>query len=139
MKFVVENEKQLIAKIYTVFQGKLKAGFRIGLVGDLGAGKTALVRGILKKLGVKEPVTSPTFILRKLYRASNGLKIQHIDLYRQDKSAPSQEIEEWLNDKDYLTFVEWPENLRKSSVLFDIIIKLVLLNQKSRKVEVIWN
>jgi len=138
MQFTAGNEKILIEKIYKLLEGKLEAGFRIGLVGDLGAGKTTLVAGILKKMGLKEPVTSPTFTLRKIYSLKSGLKIQHIDLYRHEKSAPAREIEEWLGENDYLTFVEWPENLSNFSAFFDLIIKIKPTGQTSRKVTLLW-
>jgi tRNA threonylcarbamoyladenosine biosynthesis protein TsaE len=78
--------------------------------GELGAGKTTLVRGAARALGVSEPVVSPTFTIGRRYRARDGLWVSHLDLYRlADLSAE----EPWLLD-DYLTddaiaFVEWPE------------------------------
>lgn len=139
MEFTALNEEELVDKVYQELEGKFAAGFRVGLIGDLGAGKTALVRGILKKLGIEEPVTSPTFTLRKVYQLSNGLQIQHIDLYRHQEGARSFEIEEWLGEKDYLSFVEWPENLSNFSAFFDVLIKLKSTGVTEREVELIWN
>jgi len=139
MEFTALNEQELVESIYKELEASLKAGFRVGLIGDLGAGKTALTRGILKKLGVNEPVTSPTFTLRKFYTTSSGLKVQHIDLYRQEKDVNSYEVEEWLRESEFLTFVEWIDNLSKSSGLFDVVIKLEFLGDTKRKVELIWN
>jgi tRNA threonylcarbamoyladenosine biosynthesis protein TsaE len=78
--------------------------------GELGAGKTTLIRGAARALGVSEPVVSPTFTIGRRYPARDGTWVSHLDLYRlADLSAE----EPWLLD-DYLTddavaFVEWPE------------------------------
>ena len=139
MKFIVENEEVLIKKILELLNDCLKASFSVGLIGDLGSGKTTLVQGLLKELGVKPPVTSPTFTLRKIYSTANLFKIQHIDLYRIAKSSKNPEIEEWLEDKDYLTLVEWPENIKDYNKYFDLILKLKATGKNFREVEAIWN
>jgi tRNA threonylcarbamoyladenosine biosynthesis protein TsaE len=58
-----------------------RAGLLIGLVGDLGTGKTQFVKGFAKGLGVTEPVLSPTFALMHIY-SSGRLPLYHIDFYR---------------------------------------------------------
>lgn len=59
-----------------------RPGDVFALVGDLGVGKTTLVQGLAQGLGVKDPITSPTFTLIKEY--SGRLKLYHIDVYRLD-------------------------------------------------------
>jgi tRNA threonylcarbamoyladenosine biosynthesis protein TsaE len=76
--------------------------------GDLGAGKTTLVRGACRALGVEEPVTSPTFTIGRRYRGK-GVSVSHLDLYR----LPGLEDEDPALLDDYLTadaiaFIEWP-------------------------------
>ena len=63
-----------------------KPGLVIGLVGDLGAGKTQLVKGLAKGLGISARVTSPTFALVNEY-AGGRLRLFHLDLYRLDTRA----------------------------------------------------
>jgi tRNA threonylcarbamoyladenosine biosynthesis protein TsaE len=88
----------------------LAPGEIVVVSGELGAGKTTLIRGAARALGVSGPVVSPTFTIGRRYRARDGLWVSHLDLYRlADLSAE----EPWLLD-DYLTddavaFVEWPE------------------------------
>jgi tRNA threonylcarbamoyladenosine biosynthesis protein TsaE len=77
--------------------------------GELGAGKTTLVRGAARALGVSDPVTSPTFSIGHRYRATNTT-VSHLDLYR--LAGGLQEEDPGLLD-DYLgpgriAFVEWP-------------------------------
>ena len=87
----------------------LRPGMVIYLSGELGAGKTTLARGVLRALGVKERVKSPTFTLVEPYTVSS-LYLYHFDFYRFNRS------DEWLDAglRDYFNsasvcLVEWPE------------------------------
>jgi tRNA threonylcarbamoyladenosine biosynthesis protein TsaE len=80
------------------------------VAGELGAGKTTLVRGACRALGVEAAVTSPTFAIGHRYRADGGLVVAHLDLYR--LSSVEDEAPELLSDylgAGRITFVEWPE------------------------------
>jgi tRNA threonylcarbamoyladenosine biosynthesis protein TsaE len=86
----------------------LRAGDVVAVSGELGAGKTTFVRGAARALGVKGPVTSPTFTIGHLLPVSP--EIAHVDLYR----VPSLAGEDPALLDDYLTpervaFVEWPQ------------------------------
>jgi tRNA threonylcarbamoyladenosine biosynthesis protein TsaE len=77
--------------------------------GELGAGKTTLVRGAARALGVSEAVTSPTFSIGHRYRAP-AITVSHLDLYR--LAGLALEEPELLGDylgPDRIAFVEWPE------------------------------
>ena len=84
------------------------------LHGALGAGKTTLVKGIAKSLGINEPITSPTFPLSQHY-PSGSPPLIHIDLYRIDQETAANEFflqeEEELKAIGGLMIVEWPERL----------------------------
>ncbi len=84
------------------------------LEGPLGAGKTSLVKGIAKELGIKEPITSPTFPLAQYYRDSHP-PLVHLDLYRLNEASSANELflqeEEEARAYDALMIVEWPERL----------------------------
>ena len=89
---------------------QLSGGDVVLVRGELGAGKTTLVRGAARALGVSDPVTSPTFSIGHRY-AGAGVTVSHLDLYR----LPSLEREEPQLLADYLgpgriAFVEWPED-----------------------------
>jgi len=89
----------------------LHAGSVLLLIGDLGAGKTALVRGLAEGLGVApEDVSSPTFTLMQEYRGGR-VKLVHVDLYRLNDA---REIEELGLDEigaDAVLAIEWAEKL----------------------------
>lgn len=79
------------------------------MLGELGAGKTTLVRGACRALGVEGPVTSPTFAIAHRYPAREGLLVAHLDLYRLRSLA--EEDPDLLADylgEDRIAFVEWP-------------------------------
>lgn len=87
------------------------AGLVIALSGDLGAGKTQLVRGIARGLGVTSRVHSPTFTLVNEY-GGGRLKLFHLDLYRLEtpEQIHSAGIEEFLQP-DGVAVIEWAERL----------------------------
>ncbi|MBQ0769974.1 MAG: tRNA (adenosine(37)-N6)-threonylcarbamoyltransferase complex ATPase subunit type 1 TsaE, partial [Bizionia sp.] len=80
--------------------------------GDLGAGKTTLIKELVKTLGCKETVSSPTYSLVNEYEAENT-SIYHFDLYRleEEEELYNFGIEEYLNTSHWI-FVEWPSLLK---------------------------
>lgn len=84
----------------------------VALSGDLGAGKTAFVKGAARALGVAEHVTSPTFVIMKIYALDGAFKrLVHIDAYRLKGEHHLKVLgwEELVSDPKNLIFVEWPE------------------------------
>lgn len=82
----------------------------VALAGDLGSGKTTLVRGLARGLGIRAAVTSPTYNIYSLYKGSRQLL--HMDAYRISgvHALDSLTIEEFLSPP-FLIAVEWPENI----------------------------
>jgi tRNA threonylcarbamoyladenosine biosynthesis protein TsaE len=77
------------------------------VVGDVGTGKTTLIRGACRALGVTEPVVSPTFTIGRRYRGS--VPISHLDLYRlADLEGEEPALLDDYLDAGTVTFVEWP-------------------------------
>lgn len=92
--------------------GECQRGAVLALHGELGAGKTALVKGLARGLGIRQEVTSPTFTLIHEYRGGR-LPLYHVDLYRLE--SPDQAMAIGLEDYlpgDGVTVIEWPERLR---------------------------
>ncbi|MBT3841747.1 MAG: tRNA (adenosine(37)-N6)-threonylcarbamoyltransferase complex ATPase subunit type 1 TsaE [Verrucomicrobia bacterium] len=89
---------------------ELRPGWIVGLIGDLGTGKTQLVKGIAAGLGIPGTVTSPTFALHREH--DNGsLPLAHIDLYRLESQSEivGAGLEHYLTTPDGVTAVEWFE------------------------------
>jgi tRNA threonylcarbamoyladenosine biosynthesis protein TsaE len=92
--------------------GQLRPGDVVALNGDLGAGKTALARGILRGLGFTGDVASPTFPIVQVYDPPEvRLPVWHIDLYRIEDAVELEELA--LDEARYDTalLIEWPERL----------------------------
>jgi tRNA threonylcarbamoyladenosine biosynthesis protein TsaE len=86
---------------------ELAPGDVVLVAGDLGTGKTTLIRGACRALGVNEPVTSPTFTIGARYRGR--MQVSHLDLYRLENLEG--EVPGLLDDyltPDAVVFVEWP-------------------------------
>jgi len=96
------------------FSKELKAKSIILLKGQIGAGKTSLVKGIAEGLQIKENITSPTFALSHHYN-SGKLPLIHMDLYRLEQISSAQELfleeEEELEQNNGIMVIEWPEKI----------------------------
>ncbi len=91
---------------------KITAPAVIELVGDVGAGKTTLVRGLAKSLGVKTPVTSPSFTISKTYALPNDKNLVHYDFYRlSDPGIMVEDLQENLNNPNNIIVIEWGKSI----------------------------
>ena len=100
-------------------------GFQINLIGDLGAGKTTLVRGVLRGLGYAGRVKSPTYPLLETY-AVDDLVVAHFDLYRLESPDAFTEagFEEYFSGPG-LRFIEWPNRAGARLPHADWCVRLV--------------
>jgi len=113
---------------------KLKGGTFIGLYGVLGAGKTMFVKGVAEGLAIKENITSPSFVILKIYKGR--FTLYHIDLYR---ILNSEEEEEMLNeyiDSDGICIVEWAERLRSLLPKNRIDVKFKIIDEHTREIDI---
>lgn len=120
---------------------ELAEGLREGDVvlvrGELGAGKTTLVRGAARALGVTDPVTSPSFSIGHRYRTRGELTVSHLDLYR----LAGLEAEEPELLADYLgagriAFVEWPADAERELAGARVQVALTHRGEDRRRIEV---
>lgn len=114
---------------------QLPSGSVVALQGDLGAGKTTLVRSVAKGLGIEEVVQSPTFNIMKLYLKGNRPLI-HIDAYRLADINTDIGLDEYIGYETGITMIEWPqfiENLLPSNTLY---IEISITGETSRHLKV---
>jgi tRNA threonylcarbamoyl adenosine modification protein YjeE len=83
----------------------LRAGDVLVLTGELGAGKTTLARGIGEGMGVREAVTSPTFVLASTHPAAGGVPLVHVDAYRLHDALELDDL--GLEPAEAVTVMEW--------------------------------
>jgi len=87
---------------------RLQGGEVIELVGDVGAGKTTLTKGIAAGLGITEEVQSPSFTISRVYEARDGLRLAHYDFYRLvDAGIMADELHEVASDPQAIVVIEW--------------------------------
>ena len=133
-----KNLGQEIAK--EIVERKDKSAFIVFLDGDLGTGKTTLVKEIIFALGIKEKVKSPTFTIIEPYEL-NDKNIYHIDLYRINDPSELEIIglREYLNESEAIIFIEWPEKSFGFLKKFDLKISLKHSSEKERKCKIELN
>ncbi len=133
-------------KVAQNFLLKLPENFKgatvIFLFGDLGAGKTAFTQGLAKALGVTEELTSPTFVIQKIYHLPQGQKFNnmiHIDCYRleSDRDWTVLNMDNILEDKANLVVIEWPEKIAKLSTIEALKIEFKFINEDTRIIKIL--
>jgi tRNA threonylcarbamoyladenosine biosynthesis protein TsaE len=108
------SEKQTIS-LGKKIASRLLPGSLLGLVGELGSGKTQFVKGLAQGFGIKKPITSPTFVLLKTYQpTSPSCQLIHIDCYRLDKPEELSELgwNDIINNPNNIVVVEWADKIK---------------------------
>jgi tRNA threonylcarbamoyladenosine biosynthesis protein TsaE len=114
---------------------RIGAGFCASLVGSLGTGKSVLVRGICRGLGVGEDVLSPTFVLFEEYRGR--LPVVHLDLYRLEHEREIEELGVFdrLGD-DAVVLVEWGDRSPRLFDESDVVVTIGMTGDTGRRIVV---
>ena len=113
----------------------LKQPGLIALISDLGGGKTTLTQGLARGLGIKDRVTSPTFVLERIYAIpGRDMDLHHYDLYRIEPDDVL--VDEILaNAKDNIVVVEWAEKM-EDQLLADTVRINITIDKGSRTIEI---
>lgn len=119
MKTQVVHHSELTALaervVATLTHVELAGATVLALEGEVGAGKTTFVQTLAQTLGVREVVTSPTFVVMKLYETSDPYftRLVHIDAYRIESDIEMQPLHfiDMLADPHTLICIEWPEHI----------------------------
>lgn len=139
MNIVEINGLKETEKLAKSFAKTLAGGEVILLNGDLGAGKTTFTKSVLRALGVKSEVTSPTFTIMREY-VGKKFKIYHFDMYRMTSGQEAREfgLEEYIYSSDdrSIVFIEWPEKIKDILNGEFLNIKISLLDENKRKFEI---
>ncbi|MBI3633389.1 MAG: tRNA (adenosine(37)-N6)-threonylcarbamoyltransferase complex ATPase subunit type 1 TsaE [Candidatus Vogelbacteria bacterium] len=149
MEYITHNLKETYGLAAKFVAGDLPSAYKVkkaatvvGLFGELGAGKTSFAQGIARAFGVKDYITSPTFVLEKIYKLSKKYKYErliHIDAYRLHNGEEMRALGWWelLEDSKNIIFIEWPE--RVESVLPKEMIKIYFdhsENENERRIKI---
>jgi|UniRef100_A0A7V3RHH4 tRNA threonylcarbamoyladenosine biosynthesis protein TsaE len=135
-KYITKSASDTIALGERVAR-RLKPGDVVFLVGELGSGKTTFAKGLCRGLGVRELVTSSSFVIVSEYKGR--IRINHIDLYRLDERSSSLLP---LNDyfiKDGITIIEWADRIsdfaRQNVSGFYVIFTTKKRNEREIRIE----
>lgn len=113
----------------------LKGGEVIELIGDIGAGKTTLTKGVAKGLDITEPVQSPTFTISRVYQSPGGLTLAHYDFYRLGEAGiMAEEIREVTMQPQTVTVVEWAGAVEQVLPADRLTARILAINEQSRRV-----
>ena len=110
----------------------LQPGDMIGLVGELGSGKTTMVQGIASGWGSLDPVSSPTFVLVNVYRHPDGARLFHLDAYRLNsvQEAIDLDIDAMLNQGPLV--VEWAEKIKPALTAEGLWVHMKYIDEEQR-------
>ena len=112
---IVTNSEQETFNLAVKYASELQGGEVVALQGDLGAGKTVFVKGLAQKLGIKGNISSPTFVLMKVYRTDHSsIKyFCHVDAYRirSEEDLLAIGLQDYLNREDTVVVLEWAEKV----------------------------
>jgi len=111
----------------------LPSGITLTLTGDLGAGKTTLVRGVAKGLDIKDVVQSPTFNIMKIYLKGNRPLI-HIDAYRLADIDTDIGLDEYIGYETGITVIEWPMFIKNLIPQNSLEVEIKHLGEDQRRI-----
>jgi len=117
---------------------RLQPGDLVLLSGDLGSGKTTLIRGACRALGITGPVTSPTFTIGRRYEGGR-VPVSHLDLYRLESLEDEDPalLDDYLRP-DGVAFVEWPGAGEARLGRPALELRLAHAGEERRRIEVEW-
>jgi len=140
MQFISSSEKQTFV-LAKKFASRLTGREIIGLIGELGAGKTIFTKGLASGLGIKKNITSPTFVLMKVYpvktqKHSTIKSLVHLDAYRikHAEELIAVGIKDYLNRPDTVTVIEWADKIKKILPKKTRFFKFIIKSSKQRKI-----
>jgi len=114
-----------------------KKALIVGLEGDLGSGKTTFIQGMASGFKIKEPITSPTFVILRKYKIpkSKALSLYHIDCYRiESKDLDDLDFKEIIQNSQNVVVVEWAEKIKKSLPLDTLWMKFEYIDKNKREI-----
>jgi len=110
----------------------------VGLRGNLGSGKTTFTKASAEILGIKETVSSPTFVIEKIYKLENQkfTHLIHIDAYRLSSGSELLTLgwKEVSSDSKNIIFIEWPENIKDILPQNTLFIDFKFVDENKREI-----
>tara|TARA_R110001592_G_scaffold32473_1_gene113608 strand:+ start:802 stop:1209 length:408 start_codon:yes stop_codon:yes gene_type:complete len=130
--YSLENLSEVAAELISSAKNKTLLFY-----GQMGVGKTTLIKEICEQLAVLDTISSPTFSLVNEYETSKKEKVFHFDFYRitDEEEALDMGIEEYFDNNDWC-LIEWPENIENLLPLDAVEIHLSILEDQNRNIQI---
>ena len=134
----ITNSSKETEQFAKEFAQNIKPFCFIALIGELGAGKTAFVRGFSEAFGVGDFVFSPTFSIINEYFYNSNKKIVHCDLYRikGEEDLYCTGFFDFLDDENVIVLAEWAQNILNFLPTNHIKVKFKVLTEEKRKITI---
>jgi len=135
LKKIITNSPDCTRKEAQKMAKKLKPGDIVGLIGDLGSGKTVFTKGLAEGLHIKEIITSPTFAILNIY--NGDIDLYHFDIYRLHSREDLENIgyEEYFYGKG-ITVIEWADKCLDILPEICYLVYLKFLNENQREIKI---
>ena len=136
MTIITQSEKQTL-NLGKNFALELKGGEVIGFIGELGTGKTVFIKGLAQGLNIKNIITSPTFVLMKVYKTKGVIKqLCHVDAYRLNSSQDLIDIgiKDYLSKKTAVTVIEWANQVKNILPKNKILVKIKFGKKQNQRI-----
>lgn len=139
MTVIIEVQSETEMKQFGAQLGALlRGGETIELIGDVGAGKTTLTKGIAQGMSIDEDIQSPSFTISRVYETPLGLQLSHYDFYRlNDAGIMANELHETLHDPQNVTIIEWADIITGILPEDHLQVRLTSPTETSRQIELI--
>ncbi len=135
-KVIITHNSEETEQLGIELASSLRDGMVVSLIGELGTGKTTLVKGIGKGLLISCEITSPSYLLAKEY--CGQLVLHHLDAYRISSIAELREVglDELLPPANGVTVIEWADQIAGMDKISDLSVRIAYLDFASRKVTI---
>lgn len=140
MKVKLQEMKNFAESFLSEIKQKSVQATVVGLSGNLGAGKTTFTQHVANLLGVEEQITSPTFVIMKMYSSLSGKfkTLIHIDAYRlkSGEELETLRFKELLENPENLILIEWPEKVSDILPSDMITIEFEVVDEETREIAI---
>ncbi len=132
IEYTIDDLPEIIPQVFDQLDRKI-----VLFEGEMGSGKTTLIKEMTKYLGSEDEASSPTFSIVNEYRTPES-KIYHFDLYRLEDETEALDfgIEEYFADKKAWIFIEWPQIISEFIPENSQKIRIIVKNSTTRKIEI---
>lgn len=135
--FIEVNDEDEMKTFGQLIGSLLSGGEIVELIGDVGAGKTTLVKGIAVGLNINDYIQSPSFTINRVYKGRDDITLAHYDFYRlDDAGVMGDELAEAINEPKTITIIEWGKIVSGVLPVDRLSIEILATSENTRKLNI---